>query len=986
MAMNMGSPAELSALVQVLQQTLSPHAEPRRAAEAQLKEVTKRPNGPLFLLNVLRTPEVEMGVRLSASIAFKNLVKKEWDPESEGCIVPECKALVKTHIVSLMCDMPENLMKQLSAALFTIGEYDFPDLWPELLPQIIEKLGNPSSDMRTINGMLETSNAIFKRFRHAFKSDALYKELLYCLQQFQAPLLILFTAMTQKLQQPSDSLPAIATALRTMCRIFFSLNWQDLPEYFEDNIASWMQAFEFLLRYENPQLVSDNDDEADLLTLLHSAVLENVLIYAEKYEEEFAPYVSTFTEVIWQKVTTLSLLPKHDEVAAKSMKFLRSIAMQHGTTALFQQENILTELCNNIVVRNLQLRESDVELFEDNPLEYIRRDIEGNDGDTRRSAAIELLRGLRQKYDDAVSRICLTTITSLLQEYAASPSTKWMQKDVAINLVTALAAVKQTRARGVSEVHPKVPLLDIFSGHILPQLQNQRHENNPTALLLTAGALKFVATFRNQLPVQVMTTLFPLLADCLMPNQFVVHTYAAFCIDRLLTVKEDLPSGVVTVQPRRFNKEMLNPYLAPLLNQVFGILCDPSYPENDYLMRMVLRVLIVAQDTVLPLADTVVHKLTILLEKVCKNPSNPGFSHCLFESLSMLIANVCTLNPALTDTFEQLLFPPFQQVLISDVEALCPYVYQVLAQLLDMNPSRQLSAAYTNLFPVLLTPALWDRISTVPAIVKLLESYLRKAPTTMQGHITGILGVFQKLVSNRTTETHAFALLRPFLVYMPIAAYQPLLPELVKILMMRLQSRLSGRNAGIYTKEMIVTLSIFMAKHGAMTLVNAVESVQPGMMKMLVDPIWIENAPKAKGPNERKAALIGLTLLVCDTPFSKDTTVLPKLFPAISRLLDNKDDTSATLTKTEDEILIDLEETGYDAGFTSLHFASSGGVDYASHVPNGRQVCLESISRLSSSTPGFYRQAAEQGFVQAENQAGWEILLKAFEAAYLPFV
>ncbi|RHZ04653.1 hypothetical protein DYB37_003590 [Aphanomyces astaci] len=879
MAMNMGSPAELSALVQVLQHTLSPHAAPRRAAELQLKEITKQPNGPLLLLNVLRTPDVELGVRLAASIAFKNLVKKEWDPESEGCIVPECKALVKTHIVSLMCDMPDTLMKQLSAALFTIGEYDFPDQWPELLPQIVEKLGDPTSDLRTVNGMLETSNAIFKRFRHAFKSDALYKELLYCLMQFQAPLLHLFTAMTHQLQHPTPStdLRGLATALRTMCRIFFSLNWQDLPEFFEDHIAAWMQAFEFLLRLDLAQLVdADNDDEADVMTLLHSAVLENVLIYAEKYEEEFAPFVSGFTHVIWQKVTTLSQMPKHDHVAAKSMKFLRSIAMQQGTTALFQQNDVLSELCNNIVVRNLQLRESDVELFEDNPLEYIRRDIEGNDGDSRRSAAIELLRGLRQKYDDAVSRICLSTITSLLQEYSASPQTKWMQKDVAINLVTALAAVKQTRARGVSEVHPKVPLLDIFNSHILPQLQ-QRQDTSPTAHLLTAGALKFVATFRNQLPVAVLSTLFPLL-------------------------------------------DLLNPYVSPLLTQVFGILCEPSYPENDYLIRMVLRILIVAQDYVLPIADTLVHKLTVLLEKVCKNPSNPAFSHCLFESLSMLIANVCTLNPALTDTFEGLLFPPFQQVLISDVEV-------VLAQLLDMNPSAQLSAAYQNLFPVLLTPALWDRISTVPAIVKLLESYLRKAPATMQTHTTGVLGVFQKLLSNRTTETQAFALLRPFLIYVPLAAYQPLLPELVKILMMRLQSRLSGRNASIYSKEMIVTLSIFVAKHGAATLVNAVES----------------------------AALVGLTLLVTDTFVGKDAELLDKIFPAISKLLDVKEDTSTTVHKTEDEILIDLEETGYDAGYTSLHFASSAGVDYAAHIGNGRQMCLESISRQSHATPHFVR-------------------------------
>jgi hypothetical protein len=32
------------------------------------------------------------------------------------------------------------------------------------------------------------------------------------------------------------------SALRTMARIFFSLNWQDLPEYFEDHMAEWMEV------------------------------------------------------------------------------------------------------------------------------------------------------------------------------------------------------------------------------------------------------------------------------------------------------------------------------------------------------------------------------------------------------------------------------------------------------------------------------------------------------------------------------------------------------------------------------------------------------------------------------------------------------------------------------------------------------------------------------------------------------------------------
>lgn len=42
---------------------------------------------------------------------------------------------------------------------------------------------------------------------------------------------------------------------------------------------------------------------------------------------------------------------------------------------------------------------SDEELFEDNPEEYIRRDIEGSDVDTRRRAACDLVKVLSKEFE-----------------------------------------------------------------------------------------------------------------------------------------------------------------------------------------------------------------------------------------------------------------------------------------------------------------------------------------------------------------------------------------------------------------------------------------------------------------------------------------------------------------------------------------------------------------------------------------------------------
>lgn len=48
---------------------------------------------------------------------------------------------------------------------------------------------------------------------------------------------------------------------------------------------------------------------------------------------------------------------------------------------------------------------SDEELFEDNPEEYTRRDIEGSDVDTRRRAACDLVNTLSQNFEARIMEI-----------------------------------------------------------------------------------------------------------------------------------------------------------------------------------------------------------------------------------------------------------------------------------------------------------------------------------------------------------------------------------------------------------------------------------------------------------------------------------------------------------------------------------------------------------------------------------------------------
>ena len=84
-----------------------------------------------------------------------------------------------------------------------------------------------------------------------------------------------------------------------------------------------------------------------------------------------------------------------------AIRFLTTVAtgVHHG---LFRSEGVLREVCERIVLPNLRMTDDLLEVFEMNYVEYIRRDTEGSDFDTRRRAATELVRRLTEKFQAEV--------------------------------------------------------------------------------------------------------------------------------------------------------------------------------------------------------------------------------------------------------------------------------------------------------------------------------------------------------------------------------------------------------------------------------------------------------------------------------------------------------------------------------------------------------------------------------------------------------
>lgn len=138
----------------------------------------------------------------------------------------------------------------------------------------------------------------------------------------------------------------------------------------------WMSNFLLLLGYENPLLKSTASDEAGLIEQTKSQICDNIALFAQNYGEDFADYLPKFVTAVWNLLITTSLETKYDLLVSNAIQFISTVVMRPQYRELFENEDSLKSICEKIIIPNLFLRDTDIEIFEDNPEEYIRKDIE----------------------------------------------------------------------------------------------------------------------------------------------------------------------------------------------------------------------------------------------------------------------------------------------------------------------------------------------------------------------------------------------------------------------------------------------------------------------------------------------------------------------------------------------------------------------------------------------------------------------------------
>jgi exportin-2 (importin alpha re-exporter) len=419
--------------------------------------------------------------------------------------------------------------------------------------------------------------------------------------------------------------------MNLLVKIFYDLSCQDLPPIFEDNLSDITVLLHKYLTYDNHLVATDDDSESGPLEFVKAGICEVITLYMQKYEDPFGELCKPFITSTWNLLTTIGPETKFDILVSKALHFLTAVASQDKHAATFNDDNVLGQIVEKVILPNVSLRESDVEQFEDEPIEYIRRDLEGSDADTRRRAATDFLRKLLEKFEQLVTDVVGRYITHYLAIYLQNPATGWKSKDTAVYLFSAIAAKGViTATHGVKTTNSSINVVDFFQNNIASDLLAE----TGVEPILKVDAIKFLYTFRSLLTKAQWNTAFPPLVKNMASSNYVVFTYAAIAVERVLFLTSDSGEHI-------FGKNEVAPFAKDLLEHLFQLMERDSAPEkiqeNEFLMRCVMRVLLVIKEGVVPMTDNVLKHLINITNIIGRNPSNPRFYYYHFEAMGALI-------------------------------------------------------------------------------------------------------------------------------------------------------------------------------------------------------------------------------------------------------------------------------------------------------------------------------------------------------------
>lgn len=572
-------------LLKSLAGTLDANLQTRKQSEQQLRYFEEQPGFTAYLLDLITDSSINLGVQTSAAIFFKNRVSNYW-------VVPDLKVsnaryiqqnekpAIKQKLVEVLSQRYKNpqLRVQLSTSISSILNAEKWDDLTDIIPKLISDTSNIDHVYTGLICLFEYTKTY--RYSHEGNRNIVLEEV----AEKMFPLLeSLVDNLMENDSEVSDQL------FYLIFKVFKYSTYSTLPAYLTNpsNLGTWCKFHIMLINKPLPSYVTQAEpsERASLPRIkavkwcfgnLHRLLFRHGGgVSTPKKDSQFAAtflanFVPEILNVYWQIIEKWST--KEIWLSEASLYHLISfLELVIETPAFPLIEEKLDAIIRHVLLPTLNANQETIELYEDDPEEYIRRFFDvSRDNPTADTASINFLFRLSSTKFSKTGNAILAIINDVFQHRASDRE----NLEYACQTEGALRVLATISIRLNKDLSPVKGQIDqLLHSYVYPELSEAVIAKYPW---LTARACDTIAMFMHKYNDQkILQDIFQGIVLCFQQQEHFPIQLTAIDGLRAL-VDEDLVASQVADQ-------------AP---QLMGVLLDMSKNFESDTLNTVMDVFV----------------------------------------------------------------------------------------------------------------------------------------------------------------------------------------------------------------------------------------------------------------------------------------------------------------------------------------------------------------------------------------------------------
>eukprot|EP00917_Polyrhabdina_sp_WS-2016_P032783 GHVP01069832.1.p1 GENE.GHVP01069832.1~~GHVP01069832.1.p1 ORF type:complete len:966 (+),score=167.00 GHVP01069832.1:2-2899(+) len=367
-----------TSLINLFSQTYNPDATIRNNSEQKLEELISCEGFLPFLLESMSNKTVDLAVRVAMSIYFKNQITKHWSEKEY--IKSHDKDSIKANLFQITCSVETNLRSNMYEAIREIITEEFPDKWSEILIQVKNTL--LENDETKLHPSIVILRRLVKRKRNKSSvSNEISKEID---DLVLGPVLNIGRKLASMEHNES-----VCFLLKEVLETIHSSIKYNLPSSFQtqEAFSGWLTLVLDILS-RPPSKDFDENDLPEVWevqkialqifeSLTKKYTFPDIKSYSgKKYNEFTNMFLTTFFPTTIEK--TVGIVRQY---ASGSIKYpsemynvLCTLIVHHfkSNIAFPYFKDHISLILDNIIFPNMCFSDEGEELWESDPLEYVR--------------------------------------------------------------------------------------------------------------------------------------------------------------------------------------------------------------------------------------------------------------------------------------------------------------------------------------------------------------------------------------------------------------------------------------------------------------------------------------------------------------------------------------------------------------------------------------------------------------------------------------